>query len=229
MCQAPEWVIDNTSIKRKKEAAPHKAKKLKYKSAPSDRVSWSESTFNKLIDNPSEMLHPRFKIDFGLIINLLQSEYNSMQAGGGYGVLVSLIRRTPFLSKKQTELLIDAKHIFRSLLKAGVVEKEGQSIQVAEDLQNDFQVSGEAGVCPPDEDCNHLCLQSFTETPASLLQGSLSPGETFNVVVSVCNYIEQAGERDDNITGKIQVSFSGSDKPIYIDWSFTPVQNITSP
>ena len=100
---------------------------------------------------------------------------------------------------------------------------------IIEDLQNDFQVSGEAGVCPPNEDCNHLCLQGFDATPASLLQGSLPPGETFNAVISVCNYIEQAGERDDNITGNIEISFSGSDKPIYIDWSFTPVQNLTSP
>ena len=100
---------------------------------------------------------------------------------------------------------------------------------IIEDLQSDFLVAGEAGVCPPDEDCNHLCLQSFSETPASLLQGSLPPGETFNAVVSVCHYIAVEGELYNEITGKIKISFSGNDKPIYIDWSFTPVQNLTSP
>ena len=104
-------------------------------------------------------------------------------------------------------------------------EKDIEEI-IIEDLQEDFQVSGEAGVCPPNEDCNHLCLQGFDTTPASLLQGSLPAGETFNAVVSVCNYIEQTGERDDELTGKIKISFSDSDKPIYIDWSFTPIENI---
>lgn len=140
VCQAPDWIIENTAIKRKKEASSQKSKKLKFKSAPADRVSWSESTFEKLINNPSEILTPRFKVDFALIVNLIQSEYNAKRKGGGYGVLVSLIHRTPFGQQRQHELLLEAKTIFQALLKAGVIEREGQSIKVAEDLQSDFSM-----------------------------------------------------------------------------------------
>lgn len=140
ICQAPAWVIENTAIKRKKEANPNKAKKLKFKSAPADRVSWTEATFEKLISSPSEVLTPRFKVDFSLMVNLLQSEYNLERPGGGYGVLVSLIRRSPFDQKKQRELLQEAKKVFRALLKAHVIEKEGKAFKVAEDLQSSFSM-----------------------------------------------------------------------------------------
>ena len=140
MCQAPNWVIENTAIKRKKEANPNKAKKLKFKTAPPNRVSWSETTFEKLISSPSEVLTPRFKVDFALMVNLLQSEYNSERAGGGYGVLVSLVRRSPFSDHRKKELLLDAKRVFRALFKAGVVERSNHSFKLAEDLQSSFSM-----------------------------------------------------------------------------------------
>ena len=127
--QAPEWIIENTAIKRKKEASPQKAKKLKFKSAPADRVSWSESTFEKLINSPSEVLIPRFRVDFGLVINVLQSEVNSAQRGGGYGVLVKIIRRTPFDTQRQRELLLESKRIFTALFKAGGHRERGEHSQ----------------------------------------------------------------------------------------------------
>lgn len=140
ICQAPEWVIENTSIKRKKEANPNKAKKLKMKAAPADRVSWSEATFEKLIQSESELLVPRFNVDFALVLNLMQSEVHAKTKRGGYGALVSIIRRTPFSETRQRDLLMDAKRLFRSLLSAGVIEREGAKIRVADDLQNDFSM-----------------------------------------------------------------------------------------
>jgi superfamily II RNA helicase len=140
MCQAPEWVIENTAIRRKREANPQKAKKLKMKSAPADRTSWSESTFEKLIESPSETLTPRFKVDFALVVNLMQSQVYSDHPAGACGALVSLILNTPFSTEKKNELFLESQRIFQSLLTAGVIELQDDQVMIAEDLQRDFSM-----------------------------------------------------------------------------------------
>ena len=56
-------------------------------------------------------------------------------------------------------------------------------------------------------DFEHLCLQGYTAVPAPL--SSLSPNSKFALLISVCNYIEEAGERDDLITGNIEIDYGG--------------------
>ena len=80
--------------------------------------------------------------------------------------------------------------------------------------------------CPGKNDCNRLCLQGFDKTPAEL--GSLTAGSSYSFVVSVCDYIEETGERDEEITGQIEISHSGSNSPITVNWSFTPVFQLES-
>ena len=70
-------------------------------------------------------------------------------------------------------------------------------------------------------DSDHLCMQGFDSAPESL--GALEEEQTYTLVVSVCNYIEEEGERDQEITGQIEISHSGNNSPVQIDWSFTPV------
>ena len=70
-------------------------------------------------------------------------------------------------------------------------------------------------------DDEHLCLQGFSSYPESL--GTLEEGESYNLVVGVCNYIEEEGERGQEITGEIEISHSGNNSPTLISWSFTPV------
>lgn len=144
ICQAPEFVIENVAIKRKKEANPQKNKKLRLKSAPEGSVSWDEHKFAQLIERPSETLTPRFTVSFALILNLMQSPYRASQKGGGYRALVELIRRTPLHHGEQRTLLKEAKRLFLSLRKAGVIEKVPNQhpaiVRVSEDLQADFSM-----------------------------------------------------------------------------------------
>ena len=70
-------------------------------------------------------------------------------------------------------------------------------------------------------DSDHLCMQGFESSPAAL--GALEEEQTYTLVVSVCNYIEEEGERDQELTGQLETSHSGKDSPLQIDWSFTPV------
>ena len=72
-------------------------------------------------------------------------------------------------------------------------------------------------------DFERLCLEGYTSVPASL--SDLSPDSKFTLLISVCDYIEEAGERDDLLEGMIDIDYGGSDV-LQIPWSFTPVLNI---
>ena len=74
-------------------------------------------------------------------------------------------------------------------------------------------------------DFERLCLEGYTNVPVSL--NSLSPSSNFILLVSVCDYIEESGERDDLLEGTIDIDY-GADKLLSVPWSFTPVLNITS-
>ncbi len=71
-----------------------------------------------------------------------------------------------------------------------------------------------------DFDFSRLCFQGFSELPIDL--GSLNPDSSYSAVVSVCNYIEENGERDDLLEGSIIIEYN--DKYTHsLPWSFTPV------
>ena len=72
-----------------------------------------------------------------------------------------------------------------------------------------------------DFDADHLCMQGFGSTPENL--GELEEGQTYTLVTGVCNYIEEQGERDTEITGQIEIQHSGQNSPLFIEWSFTPI------
>ena len=78
--------------------------------------------------------------------------------------------------------------------------------------------------CPGNQTCKRLCLQGFDGTSADL--GSLAADTSYSFVVSVCDYIEETGERDEEITGQIEILHSGSNSPLTVNWSFTPVFQI---
>ena len=73
-------------------------------------------------------------------------------------------------------------------------------------------------------DFEHLCLTGFSSTPADL--GEIPPEGTYSLQVAVCDYIEEEGERDSLIRGKIDLLHSGSEDPTQISWSFTPVLSV---
>ena len=72
-------------------------------------------------------------------------------------------------------------------------------------------------------DFEHLCLEGYNNVPATL--SSLSPDSKYTLLVSVCDYIEERGERDDLLTGDISIEY-GASEALKIPWSFTPVLNI---
>lgn len=65
---APEWEVENAlALARAKD--PKKAKKKK---APEGRTTWSEGTFNRLVDSEPGALAPHWQINHAMVLNTLQ-------------------------------------------------------------------------------------------------------------------------------------------------------------
>ncbi|QRV02595.1 DUF3516 domain-containing protein [Arcanobacterium phocisimile] len=70
--QAPEHEIENARRLRKAGDDPTKIKRVQKVKAPEGEISWSENTFNTLIEAQPETLTSRMRVDHSLILNLLQ-------------------------------------------------------------------------------------------------------------------------------------------------------------
>lgn len=145
LCQAPAHVIENKKLEEKAKAT---GKKKFVRKKPPERgyVRWDEKTFEKLIEGDSEALDSRFRVDHGLMLNLLQRPDVNALKGGGYGELVRLIGRSHERSAIQSRLFRTSAQLFRALRGAQLVElvpktgSVGHRVQVADDLQEDFSM-----------------------------------------------------------------------------------------
>ena len=146
VAQAPEHAIENIKIDRKRESDPKKYKKLQRAKPPTRGfVNWDRSTFERLVAGKAEELVPRFSVDHGMLIDLLENA----QAGkrGGYGMLLELIERSHVSPRDKRTSRRLAPVLFRSLRKAGIIElvprsegRPGKRARLAADLQLDFSL-----------------------------------------------------------------------------------------
>ena len=75
-------------------------------------------------------------------------------------------------------------------------------------------------------DKEYFCVVRETENDFINIE-ELNPNQIFEISVSVCNYIEESGERDTEISGTFQIFDSNKNKDVgSIDWSFTPIIQI---
>ncbi len=189
VCQAPEHVIENRKIDLKVAADPAKRKKLQKKKPPDQGfVAWDAETFRHLAESPSEPLKSRFRVDHGMLVNLLQRGDATTSRRGGYGALVELIELSHEHAGSKARLRRDAKALFRSLREAGVIEviprpggRRGRTVQVAGELQHDFSIyhtlslflMHAIGQLPPADDdyALRVCslVEAILEDPRALL------------------------------------------------------------
>lgn len=67
----------------------------------------------------------------------------------------------------------------------------------------------------------YLCLEGLDSGAQDL--GDLEPDQSYSLLVGVCGYQPDQGERDTEITGVLSISHNGANSPVEIPWSFTPV------
>jgi hypothetical protein len=70
-------------------------------------------------------------------------------------------------------------------------------------------------------DLDHLCVPGFTSAPTAL--PDLDPGSSYSLFVGVCDYIEEDGERDSEVKGRIEIEGDNLPQLVAVPWSFTPV------
>tara|TARA_B100000925_G_C21780567_1_gene376039 strand:- start:50 stop:466 length:417 start_codon:yes stop_codon:yes gene_type:complete len=72
----------------------------------------------------------------------------------------------------------------------------------------------------------YFCVVGETESDFVNIT-ELESNQIFEISVSVCNYIEENGERDTDISGTFQITDQAKNNDIgSIDWSFTPTIQI---
>lgn len=136
--QAPEHVIANRRAEAK--AAKKGAKKFKRQQPPTRGYAhFDANTFEKLQTSPAEALEPRFEVNHGIILQLLQREV--FETGSGLGDLDAIIDRTTLRDVHKRQAKEQARVLAESLVTAGVVAAgEGDALEIAEELQDEFSL-----------------------------------------------------------------------------------------
>ena len=134
--QAPEHVIDNERALAKAGDDAKKRRKV-VKSRPPERgyVPWTEETFAKLVASPPEPLTSSFRVSHSMLLNVLSRER------GGVDALKRLLTDNHEPRAHQRRHIRRAISIYRSLVRAGVVERHGDDVRVHVDLQENFSLN----------------------------------------------------------------------------------------
>ncbi len=147
VCLAPAHVVDNKRAAAKTMGDKRKLRKLVKKKPPEwGYAHWDAEVFRRLTEGESEALTPRFRMDYGLMVNVLQRTGGDLGGRVGYGALVTLIERSHTSVAVKRRLRREAKRIFIELRNAGIVEvvpqrgRKGATVQLAADLQQDFSL-----------------------------------------------------------------------------------------
>ena len=138
--EAPEHEIENVKLRRKAGDDPKKLKKLRKKSAREGEVSWSENTFERLKVAEPEELTSQFKVSNSMLLNVVT------RPGDGYEHMRHLLRSNHDPRAKQNRDIIQAVHLFRGLISAGVVERTPDSpafrpYTLTQELDRDFALN----------------------------------------------------------------------------------------
>jgi superfamily II RNA helicase len=132
VCQAPEHVIEA----RRRSARPGRQRR---KPPPRGFVAWNRDTFARLAERPPEPLEPRFEVDHGLIVAVLQRSAD-------YRDVADLIARCHLRPAARSRLRRQAAQRFRSLRRASIVrcvydpEVGRRRLRVDPELQWDFSL-----------------------------------------------------------------------------------------
>ncbi|GAB3296990.1 DEAD/DEAH box helicase [Parasphingorhabdus pacifica] len=139
--QAPEHVIENERALAKAGEDAKKRRKVVRKKAPEGFVSWSEKTFEKLVEAEPEPLVSSFTVSHSMLLNVIN------RPGDAFAAMRHLLEENHEDRPSQRRHILRAIAIYRALLAAGVVEEldepdeDGRSVRLTVDLQFDFALN----------------------------------------------------------------------------------------
>ncbi len=133
--QAPEHEIENLQLRRRAADNPKKQKKLHLRKPPERGYkAWNAETLEKLQHNSPAALVSRFSINHGLLMSVLSGP-------GGWREGTRILRRSHESKARKRALLREGMQLFRSLLSSDIVEVDGRTVRIREDLQEDFSLN----------------------------------------------------------------------------------------
>jgi hypothetical protein len=139
VAQAPEHAIENLQLQRKFEATGKKF--VKRKAPEKNFTAWDRQTFQRLVVSAPEKLVSRFRVDHGMLLNVLSRER------GGVRAMRDLIKSCHEGARCKKALMRRTWQLFRALLDQGVVtlvrgeRKDGVPVAVNVGLQTDFSMN----------------------------------------------------------------------------------------
>lgn len=139
--QAPEHVVENTKALAKAGDDPKKRRKVVRKKPAAGTVSWSDKTFEKLIEAEPEPLTSSFTVSHAMLLNVVN------RPGDAFAAMRHLLTDNHEDRPAQRRHIHQAIAVYRALLAAGVVERldtpdaEGRSVRLTVDLQFDFALN----------------------------------------------------------------------------------------
>ncbi|BDR53140.1 DEAD/DEAH box helicase [Bombiscardovia nodaiensis] len=116
VAEAPEYEIENARALAKAGNDPKKLKKVKRKKAPEGFVTWSQTTFDHLVEAQPETLKARLKITHSLVLNEVA------QGGDARARVDQLIDDSLQTPTEKEDLHARADDIFQTLQDTGVIE-----------------------------------------------------------------------------------------------------------
>ncbi|PIE16179.1 MAG: DEAD/DEAH box helicase [Proteobacteria bacterium] len=146
VAQAPEHVIENKRLEAKSSNIRGRRKIVRRQPPKRGYVPWNADTFRRLVADAPEPLAPSFRIDHGMMLNLLQRPQDAYRKGGGYRRLIELIGLSHVHQGRKRRLRRRARRLFQALKRASIVRVEpaeyfrGQAVVVNEDLQVEFSL-----------------------------------------------------------------------------------------
>ena len=135
---APEHVIDNQKALAKAGDDAAKKRKVVKRKAPDGFVSWSESTYDRLIAAQPEPLSSHFRVSHSMVLGVLS------RPGDGFTAMRHLIESSHDPRPRQLQHMLRALAIGKALLAAGIVvrldepDALGRRYVMTADLQLDF-------------------------------------------------------------------------------------------
>jgi superfamily II RNA helicase len=141
VAQAPAHIVENRRMAQKASAKGRR--KPKSRPAPTRGYKhWDRQTFERLATGDPERLESRFKVDHGLLLNLMQHAQESTgDAAGGRDALLDLIERSHATRKEQESLREQTAALLEDLTGAGVIrETEDGLLALGTGLQRDFSL-----------------------------------------------------------------------------------------
>ena len=137
--QAPDHEVENHLATTKAGDDPKKKKKIVRKAAPAGFVTWSETSFERLVGGAPEPLESRMQVSAAMLINLIA------RGGDVFANARALLTENHEPPHRQRELVKRALGIAKTLVRAGVVvidrRVEPAAITLTVDLQPNFALN----------------------------------------------------------------------------------------